>query len=49
MSESWSLSSFIHQKELEKALDIHNQLQALMKVHGVSIVSAGRRYSIYVF
>jgi hypothetical protein len=42
MSEEWSITNYIHQKELEKALDIRKQLEVLMKIHGVPITSVGR-------
>lgn len=45
MSENWSLNNFINHKELEKALDIRKQLQVLLKIHAVPIVSAGRYLS----
>merc|ERR1711909_26099 len=45
MSEQWSLTNYINQKELEKALEIRKQLQALLKIHRVPIISAGRYLS----
>jgi len=41
MSETWARENYVHHKELERALDIRNQLVALMNVHGVPILSAG--------
>jgi len=41
MSEAWSKDHYVHQKELERANDIRNQLVALMNLHGVPILSAG--------
>jgi len=41
MSEKWSGQNFVHQKELEKACEIRKQLEALMKIHGVPMLSAG--------
>jgi len=45
MSEEWSKEHYVHQKELERAYDIRNQLAALMKLHSVPIISAGRYLS----
>jgi len=41
MSEAWARDNYVHHKELERALDIRNQLVALMNVHGVPVTSAG--------
>jgi len=41
MSEAWAKENYVHQKELERANDIRNQLVALMNIHGVPILSAG--------
>lgn len=43
-SEEWAKNHFVHQKELEKALDIRCQLHSLMEVHGVPMVSTGGRH-----
>lgn len=43
-SEDWARANFLHQKELEKAYDIRNQLAVLMHTHGVPIVKANGRY-----
>ena len=45
MAEEWAREHFVHQKELERASDIRNQLLALMNLHGVPILSAGRYLS----
>ena len=42
MSNKWSLENFINQKELEKALDIRKQLEVLLRIHSVPVISAGR-------
>jgi len=44
-SEDWSKEHYLHHKELERAYDIRNQLLALMKLHGVPIISAGKYLS----
>lgn len=45
MSNKWSLENFINQKELEKALDIRKQLEVLLRIHSVPVISTGRHLS----
>ncbi len=43
MSEEWSRQCFVNQKELERALNIRNQLLNIMRMHGVPVVSCEGR------
>ena len=43
MAVEWSQQNFVQQKELERALDIRNQLLNIMESHGVPVVSCWGR------
>ena len=46
MCEDWAKVHFLNQKELERAYEIRSQLEALMDLHEVPIISCGGRYEM---